>query len=360
MLKFCIDSLSQTKRWKEIQGRVFVDKGQWTEIPSADDGIEFVESPALRLLGECEPWETGSVWNLSNTVHRDLNGDLRWGLGVEKTIFDQNKESIQLHLPQGFQVIGQRKIFLALVPGLKVPGFKSVEKWSKFFSDILEGWLPADDFLVESTKRSWVSVSTFLFSPARKAAIREVEANLMRMAHQAANKNAELIIVAHSFGTHILQDVLSRQWQFATPKAIILCGSVIRPGIFFGSHVNNIPVEIINDCGLRDNVSVAAESATRIFEASGRFGIPPQNRPNISVYNRYWRELGHRCFFKPHFVWNQWLRWVIDPQNLVSNGDANGQEQNLAWWISKYKVILIFLLIMVIVGAVWVMYLIVE
>ncbi|MEM1317955.1 MAG: hypothetical protein AAGF29_06800, partial [Pseudomonadota bacterium] len=90
------------------------------------------------------------------------------------------------------------------------------------------------------------------------------------------NPNAEISIIAHSFGTYIVSTAL-REPDVKFGR-VILCGSIVKDDFRVAdieSKIASLPV--LNDCGTRDIWPVLAKSVTWGYGASGTFGFGTAN-----------------------------------------------------------------------------------
>ena len=125
----------------------------------------------------------------------------------------------------------------------------------------------------------------------------------------AGSPNAELVIVAHSFGTYAITKIL-RQKPGIRPSRMILCGSIV-PRRFRWDLLPNRP-KVINDCGSRDIWPILAQSTTWGYGATGVLGF---GFPNVK--DRF-HDMSHSDYFDEAFVERFWRPWVQDEQYVES------------------------------------------
>src|SRR5262245_45066051 len=83
-----------------------------------------------------------------------------------------------------------------------------------------------------------------------------------------SHPGAQLMIIAHSFGTYAVTTILRRK-PHIRPARMILCGSIV-PEEFRWDQLPNRP-EVINECGSRDIWPILAKATSWGYGASGTF-----------------------------------------------------------------------------------------
>lgn len=135
----------------------------------------------------------------------------------------------------------------------------------------------------------------------RLASISEIEWKVSRAIFE--NKDAEVIVIAHSYGTYAISKIIKNN-PLINISRMILCGGII-PRAFKWGEMRNLP-KIINDCGSRDILPMLASSATWGFGESGRCGFgSPEVIDRFSNHN-------HSGFFDVDFVTKHWKPFVND------------------------------------------------
>jgi hypothetical protein len=114
------------------------------------------------------------------------------------------------------------------------------------------------------------------------------------------NPNANIVIIAHSFGTYIAGEFLKNNSCYQISR-LLLCGSIL-PEKFKWDKLYNFKEDklIVNEVGTKDFWPLLAKSLTFGYGASGTFGFRThvaQDRYhnvdhsgffNEDIYNRYW------------------------------------------------------------------------
>jgi hypothetical protein len=137
----------------------------------------------------------------------------------------------------------------------------------------------------------------------RSYQIRRILLRIQAIHHQHADK--KLSIVAHSFGTYAVGDILQNTPNLVLHR-LVLCGSIL-PQDFRWDHVaHRLQSEVMNECGGRDVWPVAAGNYTWRCGASGTYGFG-----TASVHDRF-HDTGHSDYFSPDFVTAFWLPFFAD------------------------------------------------
>ena len=188
---------------------------------------------------------------------------------------------------------------------LLVHGIRTRAEWQSMVKDALEG---------EATKvvpikygrldliRFWFPIFT------RNGPIRDTETKIGRAIFD--HPGHEVIVIAHSFGTHAISKILQRN-PLIRIKRLILCGCIVSDKFKWG-NLPNRPSEIINDCGHRDWYPILAKSCTWGYGAMGVFGCGAHE-----VTDRTF-QFGHSDFFNRAFVIKYWKPFVED--GIIENG----------------------------------------
>ncbi|WP_103972092.1 hypothetical protein [Pectobacterium versatile] len=131
------------------------------------------------------------------------------------------------------------------------------------------------------------------------------------------NKGKEIYIIAHSFGTLILLNALRNNECLL--KRVILCGSPLKSSYEI-EHISRYAELVINECGTRDYVLVAARCFLLGLGDAGRVGFSKNNddkfinryhsgyhssyfekdNQGVSFANRYWLPIITSDFYPNH------------------------------------------------------------
>jgi hypothetical protein len=143
----------------------------------------------------------------------------------------------------------------------------------------------------------------------------------------SAYQGNDVAIIAHSFGTYAITQILREVPSFR-PSRIIFCGSIV-PQQFRWDRIDNCP-EILNDCGGRDIWPVLAASLSWGYGPSGIFGF---GSPRI--HDRY-HNFKHSSYFDGDFVERFWTPWLKEGRIVASQYE--GMRRRTPYWMSLVTV----------------------
>ncbi|MGV3628493.1 MAG: hypothetical protein ACO1PN_12505, partial [Betaproteobacteria bacterium] len=133
----------------------------------------------------------------------------------------------------------------------------------------------------------------------------------------------ELILLAHSFGTYCVANIL-QSTPGIKPALVILCGSVVSED-FRWDLLRQQP-RVVNECGTKDVWPCIARAATWGYGSAGTFGF---KTPGIT--DRY-HPIAHSGYFEGEFARTYWLPLIQDGTIVESKADATLSEP--PWWMS--------------------------
>jgi hypothetical protein len=169
-----------------------------------------------------------------------------------------------------------------------------------------------------------------------------VKTELANLRHEYPN--AKLSVIAHSFGTYLVQRALREDPHLKLWK-LVFCGSVAddltnwavfegRVGV--GSDNRNRPKKdfIVNDCGSGDPWPVLGTAFGWYYGMAGVLGFN-----EAYVTNRFHRGNedtpgGHSLYFQNNFVRKYWRPFLIDDLPPVRGNGAQGE--HLPWYIKVF------------------------
>jgi len=126
------------------------------------------------------------------------------------------------------------------------------------------------------------------------------------------NPNAEISVLAHSFGTYVVGRILKERpdLQF---RRMLLCGSIV-PTNFQWDALRSFPSGgVVNDVGTRDFWPALAKATSWGYGASGTFGFR-----TTKVKDRF-HDFSHSDFFTVEHIRSYWLPYLV-------NGDIEESE----------------------------------
>jgi hypothetical protein len=116
--------------------------------------------------------------------------------------------------------------------------------------------------------------------------------------------DAKLSIIAHSFGTYVVGQILKREFDLKIHR-LILCGSVLPQAFPWHEYQGRFDDDnVVNECGKSDIWPVLAQSTSWGYGASGTHGFG-----SVLVKDRY-HAGGHGQYFEPQFVEKYWEPFI--------------------------------------------------
>lgn len=162
-----------------------------------------------------------------------------------------------------------------------------------------------------------------LLGPFRKKPVEDVEKKIQDI--RTNNQNADVVMVAHSFGTYIVSRLLIKN-QTLNIKRLLMCGSVVRRNYEW----EKLPAQynrgtVINEVGTRDLYPVLASAGTFGYGATGRFGFQGPR-----VYDRFF-DFGHSDFFDDSHFQKYWKPFILD--GIVIESDWDHKRTPSSWGV---------------------------
>jgi len=155
----------------------------------------------------------------------------------------------------------------------------------------------------------------------------------------ARRPEAQVIIIAHSFGTYILARLLA-EVSSIRPDKVLLCGAIVRTD-FRWDRIDPCP-EIVNDCGSRDVWPVFATAFSWGYGPSGTFGF------GMAPVRDRFHDFRHSDYFDRDFVERFWKPWVEDGTLIASIYESG--DRRVPYWMSVLTVPLIRIALLLTVG----------
>ncbi len=199
-----------------------------------------------------------------------------------------------------------------------------------------------------STGYEYFDVVRFLlpFRWAKRRVIERVEEKMLSVVDDPST--VKVSVVAHSFGTFVLSEVLQRNPRIAINR-LILCGAVLPRDFRWDLIRDRLTVidpheyptqRLLNECGWRDTWPVLAQFMTWGYGSSGRFGFQ-----SPLVWDRF-HDLDHSGFFQDAFVRDYWSPFISEG---MIKGSA-GKRPPSPWWLQVLTVLKLPILLLVAAG----------
>ena len=144
--------------------------------------------------------------------------------------------------------------------------------------------------------------------------------------YRRSHPDAKLSIIAHSFGTYIIGEILKRGFDLQIDR-LLLCGSVLPQGFLWHQYQGRFADDkVVNECGKADVWPVLAQSASWGYGASGTHGFGA-----VLVKDRF-HAGGHGQYFDSGFVEKYW-------EPFIRRGEYRGtafetKMPPTPWWLS--------------------------
>ena len=126
------------------------------------------------------------------------------------------------------------------------------------------------------------------------------------------NPDADISVVAHSFGTYIISIILKKYADIKLNR-IQLCGSIIPTNYDWALVKPRISGTIVNDVGTKDRWPSVAKHLSWGYGSSGRYGFKQY------LVKDNFHDLGHSDYFTDEHQDKYWIPFLIDGQIIYSS-----------------------------------------
>ena len=138
--------------------------------------------------------------------------------------------------------------------------------------------------------------------------------------------DAKLSIIAHSFGTYVVGQILKREFDLQIHR-LILCGSVLPQDFPWHEYQGRFDDDkVVNECGKADIWPVLAQSGSWGYGASGTYGFGA-----VLVKDRF-HAGGHGQYFGPGFVEKYWEPFIR--RGEYQRTEFETKMPPTPWWLS--------------------------
>ena len=220
-----------------------------------------------------------------------------------------------------------------------VHGIRTRALWQ----NAIQSTLRKEGFVVQPTNYEYFDVLRFLFPGQffRKRVVDEVERQIRHAL--AENKVMTCSLIAHSFGTYVVSQILRKYTDLEFDR-IIFCGSVVPQSFRFEDYRKRFNTPILNEVGTRDFWPAFAEAVTFGYGSAGAHGF---RRP--AVQDRWHNGMAHGDFLKVEFCRNYWLPFLRDGTFV----EAAATPDPPPWWlwvVSTFQIRYVFVLALLILA----------
>lgn len=191
---------------------------------------------------------------------------------------------------------------------ISIHGIRTYGQWQIKLNEEIKKYSREYDFI--EMKYGYFDILSFCIPYFRQKKYKKISSRLRSIISK--NKDKEITIIAHSFGTFIVSYALSSMCLDNKIKNTILCASPL-PTDFDISHIIDSSEMTVNECGVNDVVLLAANVAVLGLGDAGRKGFDLDN--SSKFINRYHKG-GHSLYFlnsldSVSFVEKNWLPIIL-------------------------------------------------
>jgi hypothetical protein len=181
-----------------------------------------------------------------------------------------------------------------------------------FWYDLVQPILSEiDGIVIKPLGYDYFSAFRLIFPFARSGPARKISDDIheIKGRYDQQNRRVRLSVVAHSFGTYTIAQVL-RQTKDIDLHHLVLCGSVLPNNFNFDSISRKIHGKFVNDAGAKDAWPVLAKIASFGYGVSGTFGF------QSGLIEDRFHDFAHSDFFNPDFIRRYWFP-IFDRNEVV-------------------------------------------
>ena len=210
---------------------------------------------------------------------------------------------------------------------ITVHGIRTFGQWQIRLKNLVQKENP--EVIVETYGYGYFSAVAFILPFIRWLAVREFRRRLRELLHQY--RDANVSIVAHSFGTHIVAMGLRGLEPDEMPRVrtLILAGSVLKSNFDWAPLFDTNRLErVVNDCGINDGILILSHLFVLFMGMAGKVGF--YGFTNEKLLNRYFPG-GHSHYFQPPgadadaFMRQWWVPQLAHDKSPIWNDDRQSQ-----------------------------------
>lgn len=162
----------------------------------------------------------------------------------------------------------------------------------------------------------------------RNAAIERVEREIRGALKD--NPGATISIIAHSFGTYVLSQILLRRPDLRLNR-VLLCGAIISTKYPWDNLASFPSGGVVNDVGTKDILPAMSRTASWGYGSSGTFGFRTHK-----VDDRYF-DFGHSDFFTDAHIETYWVPYIVHGKIVESQWSID--RPTPPWWLSVLHIV---------------------
>ena len=240
------------------------------------------------------------------------------------------------------------KHLIILVHGIRDPGFWQDELRDLFENETQKANLnqPAPDVVkVETIKTEVVDIFGFI-APIkffRQKYIDRAKEKINNLLFDKKYKDYKKTIIAHSFGTYIVANILDENINLVLDK-VIMCGAIV-PNQFRWGHILKInfkgnPTAIINEFSPLDIFPLLAKRVTYGFGDIGTMGAGAPIRDR----NHY---ISHSGYLKIKFAKDYWIPFIF--KDTIKKGPSKPEDFSLPWYFLLTRIPLNYMSVFIVI-----------
>jgi pimeloyl-ACP methyl ester carboxylesterase len=191
---------------------------------------------------------------------------------------------------------------------------------------------------VAETNFGLLDLITFLL-PVKYFRRKRIDKVLRQLRHaRIESPNAKISILAHSFGTYIVAEILASEPDI-TVHRVVFCGSIVPFDHPFVNEIGRrVTDRVVNDVGSRDIWPAFANSVTTGYGDTGTYGF---RHPKVT--DRWFTGYAHSDFLTPEFCEKYWVPFFKDGKkgldeidekhpDKTKKEDSTGADEPLPFW----------------------------
>ncbi len=197
---------------------------------------------------------------------------------------------------------------------ITVHGIRTFGQWQERLERLVRAKVTDVNF--ENYHYGYFSVISFIIPVFRWLATRSFRNHLLKLIEKYPD--AEISIVSHSFGTHLVGWGLLGMAPDIRPRIrnVILAGSVLKSGFPWSTLLDSNAVgRVINDCGIEDNILILSQFFVLFTGMAGRLAFTGMT--GMRFVNRFFSG-GHSHYFErhgkhsDHFMARYWVPLITE------------------------------------------------
>jgi len=199
---------------------------------------------------------------------------------------------------------------------------------------------------VAETNFGLLDLITFLL-PIKYFRRKRIDKVLRQLRHaRIENPNAKISILAHSFGTYIVAEILASEPDI-TVHRVVFCGSIVPFDHPFVNEIGRrVTDRVVNDVGSKDIWPAFANSVTTGYGDTGTYGF---RHPKVT--DRWFTGYAHSDFLTADFCGMYWVPFFKDGKKGLDEidkkhsektrtKDSTGADEPLPFWRRCWLVVL--------------------